>query len=141
MFDNINFEHLKLSRTKHSFNEQANNNLSKEFKNNQYSFSNFYTDEKNYIDFVLDGDSYTIIPKNISDFAKDHLIFLQCFSIIDAYKNFYTDRINFPSYLLVYTYEGTGELFYQNQKYVLSVGQGFFLLFVKYINAWDINYF
>ena len=52
---------------------------------------------------------------------------IQNFIVLDADPDFFTSRKNYTSYMVLYTYSGTGELKYKEQTYKLGPGDGFIL--------------
>ena len=71
----------------------------------------------------------------ISDFATEHLYFMEDFDRFYYQKHSYTERWNFESFMIGYTYSGTGILRYEEKEYNLSKGDGF------YINCNNYHYY
>ena len=90
-------------------------------------YSVYEKNDRKNVSFTLDGDSQTIGLIPINSYVENHLLYLQVFSLMKAGKNFSTKRKNYSSFLLLYTYDGTGILEYENKKYELSIGMGFFI--------------
>lgn len=76
-------------------------------------------------DFHIEGRSRYILPHPLTLEKQKNLIFLQGFGYMDSGPAYYTKRRNYPSYLLLYTYKGEGELVYKNGTYALREGDGF----------------
>lgn len=78
-------------------------------------------------DFHIEGRPRYILPHPLTPKKQENLMFMQGFGYMDSGTSYYTKRKNYHSYLLLYTYEGTGELIYRNQKYILHEGDGFLI--------------
>ncbi|CUX23180.1 AraC-like ligand binding domain protein [Clostridium sp. C105KSO15] len=63
----------------------------------------------------------------VSEDAKQNLIYPQGFLIMDARKDYYTDRSYLDSFELRYTLEGEGFLEYNGRKYTLRPGEGYWI--------------
>lgn len=63
----------------------------------------------------------------ISDFALKNLYHMQDFDIFHYLHGSYTERKNYDSFLVLYTYSGSGILTYRDKKYTLKEGDGFFI--------------
>lgn len=80
----------------------------------------------------------------ISDFVLQHLYFMEDFDIFHYGKGSFTERQNFRSHLIAYTYSGEGRLIYREKEYYLTKGDGFFIDcsdYQKYealSNSWDV---
>ena len=77
--------------------------------------------------FCIDGKSCYLLQHPLSREKQKHLMYLQSFSYMDTGASYYTKRSNYPSFLLLYTYEGMGELIYRGQRYTLRKGDGFII--------------
>lgn len=86
-------------------------------------------------EFYIAGsvDSFEKIP--ITDFALEHLYYMESFDRFYYQKNSFTERERFNSYLIGYTYSGKGLLKYRGKEYRLESGDGF------YINCMDYHYY
>ena len=71
-------------------------------------------------DFVLDGCQKFVPLLPVSDFMRNHCLYLQVFMYLESKEKYYTRRTNYNSYLLLYTYDGCGILEYKNKTYTLS---------------------
>lgn len=90
-----------------------------------------FSDDGNYAfnaTFVLSGKQITtLLPLPSTVPPSGDFIYLQLFVAISGDSSFYTLRKNFPSYMLLYTYEGTGLLEYEGKTYKLQPGDGFLI--------------
>lgn len=78
-------------------------------------------------DFRLNGKTQSFSRPPVSSFAQENLFYMESFCISHCRKGFFTKRTLFPSYLIIYTYEGEGLLEYEGKKYHLSENDGFFI--------------
>ncbi|MBR3403946.1 MAG: helix-turn-helix transcriptional regulator [Firmicutes bacterium] len=77
--------------------------------------------------FVLDGLSRVCQFFPISAMAREHFLYVQSFSYWEAGLSYFTKRKALDSFLLVYTYEGSGELEVDGRKHVLDKGDVFLI--------------
>lgn len=77
--------------------------------------------------FCVSGDVQIFLRPPIIPFAKEKLFYMENFSIFSVDNNFFTNRSNYSSYQIIYTYEGEGVLTYQEKQYFLTKGDGFFM--------------
>ena len=77
--------------------------------------------------FVLDGLSRVCQFFPLSPVTREHLFYLQSFSYWEAGESYFTRRRALDSFLLVYTYGGSGELTYKEKRYVLHKGDIFLI--------------
>ncbi|MGL6200881.1 MAG: helix-turn-helix domain-containing protein [Lachnospiraceae bacterium] len=115
MFDNIRF-------ITSYFNTKAAEDKAEDYEN--------YFDEpdqKLSCSYTLIGRVDTILPPPLTDFALNNYFYIQGFGIFHVDSKYYTKRKNFNSYLIIYTYDGTGFLEYENKTYTLHAGDGFFI--------------
>ena len=114
MFEGISFLNIKTDRpiTSRQVTEEA-------LKSGKYDSENLRNS-----DFSIYGsaESFPAIP--ISDFAKSNLLYMQSFTIFNYKKGSYTRRSNFRSYLVLYTYDGVGEVEYLERTHRLGAGEG-----------------
>ena len=68
----------------------------------------------------------------ISDFAMKNLYYMKDFDVFHYRYDSFTERKNFHSFLILYTYSGKGSLNYKGRKYSLSTGDGFFINCMDY---------
>lgn len=85
--------------------------------------------------FSLSGSVDAFPKPPVSDFAMAHLYFMEDFDRFYYQKHSYTERWNFNSFIIAYTYSGTGILRYAEKEYNLSKGDGF------YINCNNYHYY
>lgn len=69
--------------------------------------------------------SFHIPP--VSQYAKEHLFYLQDFALFELHAGSYTTRSYYPCYTILYTYQGYGQLEYRGKTYHLGEGDGFFI--------------
>lgn len=60
-----------------------------------------------------------------SNTAKQNYLYLQCAGSISAARNYVPPQPIMDSYLLLYTYSGSGELEYMDRRFTISQGEGF----------------
>lgn len=77
--------------------------------------------------FVLDGLSRVCQFFPVSPMARQHFLYIQSFSYWEAEAAYFTRRKALDSFLMVYTYDGCGELEYQGQRYVLREDDAFLI--------------
>lgn len=88
-------------------------------------------------------DCFTTPP--VSDFARQNLFHLQGFHLFHYGYSSFTERANYRSFLILYTYDGKGSLTYRNRSYTLESGDGFFInctdphLYRAESNHWDVG--
>ncbi len=70
-------------------------------------------------------DAFSFPP--ISEEAQASLNYVQAFTVFTYDAPSFTERQNYPSYLLAYTYEGEAALRFQEKDYTLKEGDGFFI--------------
>lgn len=75
-------------------------------------------------EFRIVGSVDGFLRPPISDFAKQNLFHMQAFSIFSYKKGSFTKRHKYPSFLLLYTYEGSARLEYMGKKSVLNPFDG-----------------
>lgn len=78
-------------------------------------------------DFLLDGKQSSLQCLPISDYARNHLLYIQAFSILYSRERYYTIRKNYHSFLLLYTLDGTGILEYGDEILHLEPRTGFLI--------------
>ncbi len=77
--------------------------------------------------FVLDGTSSVTQLVPVSAFAREHFFYVQSFSYWKAGAAHFTRRHNLDSFLLSYTYSGSGRLDYGGRSYTLHEGDAFLI--------------
>lgn len=80
--------------------------------------------EKYKCEWLEDSLYYTFSP---TDFSKNHLAYYEIFGKIQSIYPYYTERQYLHSYMIMYTYDGEGELLYKGQKYKICKNQIFFI--------------
>ena len=75
----------------------------------------------------MDGTSRVCQFFPISPLAREHMAYIQSFSYWEAGPAYYTQRKSLDSFMLSYTYEGSGELTYHEKHYDLSEGMAFLI--------------
>lgn len=86
----------------------------------------YYLPAKN-CKYSVSGKSYVLKPKLLSPLALSSLLYVQNLGVIYADKNYYTERSNCDSYMVLFTYAGEGTLNYGGKTYTLHSGNGFFI--------------
>ncbi len=80
-----------------------------------------------HADFSISGKLQSFSRPPLSEFALQNHYYIESFSIFHCGSNFFTKRTDYPSYLILYTYDGTGFLEYEGKTYHLLKGDGFFI--------------
>lgn len=78
-------------------------------------------------DYFIFGKMDTFSRPPVTDFALENLFYMEAFSIFTCPKGFFTNRKDYQSFLIIYTYEGNGGLEYMGKSYSLGPGDGFFI--------------
>ena len=78
-------------------------------------------------DYFIFGKMDTFSRPPVTDFALENLFYMEAFSIFTCPKGFFTNRKDYQSFLIIYTYEGNGGLEYMGKNYSLGPGDGFFI--------------
>lgn len=68
-----------------------------------------------------------MVPMPLTAAARESLLFLESFSIAESDREYFTERSENDTFLLVYTYSGSGHLSYEGKEYLLQEGDGFFI--------------
>lgn len=127
MFDYIHFIDLdfKMPVTTEYREGKRLNTSESLYQNTDYEvhFSKNITD----VSFTLEGDIKTLLPLPINTFTEQNLLYLQAFALNNASNNFYNERKNYNSYLLLYTYDGRGILEYDGKTHELTENYGVFI--------------
>lgn len=115
MFENINFysQQIKSPVTSDTIKRKL--------------FGQDYPNSIKNTDFSIAGtlQMFTIPPA--TEFAMKNLYHMEGFSLFSCESNFFTQRKDFHSFLILYTYKGQGQLEYGGRTYSLSEGDGFFI--------------
>ena len=75
-------------------------------------------------EFIIEGAVDAFLRPPITDFAKESLFYMQAFNIFHYKRGSFTQRKNYPSYLLLYTYGGTAQMEYGGRKSMLNQYDG-----------------
>ena len=62
--------------------------------------------DASFSDFALDGTQHFIHLRPISDYAREHFLYMQSFVYLESKSAYFTRRQNYSSFLIQYTYEG-----------------------------------
>lgn len=117
MFQNIQFQ---TTRTQHRLS-------SRKVSETAIKSGNYNADAIANANFSIWGSVDSFIKPPITDFAMTHLFYLEDFNLFHYGYGSFTERRNFQSFLIGYTYSGQGSLSYRNQEYALKEGIGFFI--------------
>lgn len=82
--------------------------------------------------FIISGSLDSFVMPPITDFALRNLFHIENFNIFHYGFDSFTERQNFHSFLIMYTYSGQGSLTYQGKTYTLNVGDGAFINCMDY---------
>lgn len=124
---NINYNELSLvrydgvvtSKNRESYYQRVSNQYTTEQIDHIRKFQS--------CDFVVSGTSY-ILPCPITNLkVVEKLFWPQGFVIIEGDEKYYTNRIFLDSFLICYTLEGKGEIYYHGKTYIVKKGEGFFI--------------
>lgn len=140
MFDNITFTKTRTTMplTSRMVSEQTYKKPDYSGEENRENLSNS--------EFVLSGGVDAFRRPPITEFAPEHLFYLQAFNIFHYEKGSFTRRQNVHSYLILYTYDGEGKLEYEGKTYSLKQGDGVLIDCMRphYYEAaqnWDVAVF
>lgn len=126
MFEHIHFQYIKFDMPYNGKNTERQ--LEKYgLLEESLQMEDFYKEHIDEVDFSLEGEARNLFPPPLSSTAKENLLYLQVFGLMDAGVHFFTKRKNYPSYLLLYTYDGVGKLEYDETEYPLEKDCGFLI--------------
>ena len=74
--------------------------------------------------YMLDGKSRFLFGYPVTEEHKKALIYMQSFDFMESGEKYFTQRSNYASYMVLYTYKGKGELEYNGKRYELFPGDG-----------------
>lgn len=80
--------------------------------------------------YLIQGEIDYLVEQPMTEKNKEQYLYLQGFALMRMGADFYTSRKSNRSnlsYLMVYTYEGTGELHYMGKTIPLNPGDGFLI--------------
>lgn len=95
--------------------------------------------------FRISGSVDTFVHPVITDYAKKHLFYMEAFNRFYYEKGSFTERRNFRSFMIAYTYDGEGFFRYAGREYALRRGDGFFINCAEYhyylakSDIWDVG--
>lgn len=98
--------------------------ISRNITKETYSSGKYDPENLANSEFYLLGSAENFCKLPITDFAQNNLLYLQAFTIFSYRKGSYTRRQNFNSFLVLYTYEGVGEVEYCGKSFELKSGDG-----------------
>lgn len=78
-------------------------------------------------DYCISGRVRYLFPKPILPEVRQAYLYIQSFSWFVSERGYFTKREGSSTYLLLYTYTGTGKLQYEGKEYLLKEGDGFFI--------------
>ena len=78
-------------------------------------------------EYAFSGELYRAPFLGISQNARENLIYLVSFLLLDMDKYYFTNRRNLQCYELRYTLEGSGLLEYNGKTYILEKGDGYWI--------------
>ncbi len=124
MFDNIHFHKLN----------QAELITDEYIPEYWYSFEDYHKSDDISMytgaidaDYSISGSVFFLPLRPVSPFAMEHYFYLMSFGLIQSDEKYYTRRENYDSYLILFTYSGTGYLEYEGREYYLKEGDGVFI--------------
>lgn len=114
MFEGISFLHAETDKpiTSRQVSDET-------LKSGKYDPENLANSE-----FFIIGSTDAFRPVPVTNFAKENLFYMQAFTIFHYLKGSFTRRQNFNSFLILYTYEGIGEIEYCGRKFIVKPGDG-----------------
>lgn len=117
MFDGISFLHTETDKplTSHQVSDET-------LKSGKYDPENLKNSE-----FYILGSTESFRPVPIAAFARENLFYMQAFTIFHYRRGSFTRRKNFHSFLILYTYQGTGKAEYCGKSFELKAGDGIFI--------------
>lgn len=95
--------------------------------------------------YRISGKVDTFVRPVITDYAREKLFYMEAFNRFYYEKGSFTERQDFQSYLIAYTYSGEGSLKYGGREYTLREGDGFFINCRNYhyysaiSEVWDVG--
>lgn len=117
MFERIHFHSFKTERPL----------TSRKLKITELSEKQYNIEAVETSTFYIWGSVDAFEKPPITDYAKEKLYHLEDFDIFHYGEGSFTERENFNSYLILYTYGGEGILTYRNHTYSLKEGDGAFI--------------
>lgn len=133
------FEHIYFSTWKSNISYSTDDVLADK---NYSAFADKYPDLSiSSSNYLIQGTYHFLMPRpihqeqqplSITQLSGDAFIRMQSFSYGKLGADYYTERKNYPSYLLLFTYQGEGLLRYGGKEYSLKRGDLFFIDCKKY---------
>ena len=134
MFKQIHFQTITLD-----FARTPRSRFGEEFASQKLSQENLINS-----DFYITGSVDLFKSPPITNYALSHLYHLQTFNIFHYGKSSFTERQNFQSFLILYTYGGHGSLNYRGKTWSLAEGDGALIdcreyhLYKTTVEFWDV---
>lgn len=123
----------------------AANRLSEKNVTEEYLSANIKNKENLlHSKFIINGTAEHFLSPPITEFAAQNLFHMEGFTLFHYGFGSFTERKNYQSFLILYTYSGQGQLTYQGKKSILSEGDGAFIncseyhLYKTIGNQWDV---
>ena len=94
--------------------------------------------------FSISGKVDAFVKPPIAEFAIANLFHMEAFDRFYYDKGSFTERLNYNSFLIGYTYSGQGLLKYNDKEYSLSEGDGFYIdcntyhYYAAISDVWDV---
>lgn len=126
MFKGIHFfEYNDIFLTNHNLSREVEQekNISDDTRNTLFQAAR--EQMKNH--FTIDGRMQLLFPFPVKDENRDFYFYPQIFCFCHSGPAYFTNRSNYASYEILYTYNGSGILEYEGRTYHLSKGDGFFI--------------
>lgn len=121
MFEKIRFHHIQLDTPITHVSRDDFAPFVGECQLSQVSLSAF---ESTY---SLAGSAQMLILHPTPARIQDSLLHIQSFAWMNMDSHYYTNRQDYASYLILYTYSGSGKLSYQGKNYTLKKNDLFFI--------------
>ena len=83
--------------------------------------------KNDHMDYYLDGETCYLMQHPLPPERQKNLMYLQAFDYMQSGPAYYTSRKQFHSFLILYTYDGSGSLSYENSLFELQKGDGFII--------------
>jgi AraC-like DNA-binding protein len=118
MFEELHLVHEKFNDSMNALQKSA----SHKSVFDKSSFNKQDVNAASVIDVVLDADYYYLPGREVQPEITKIFPFIQSFGVLECYQNYFTRRHGMDSYLLLFSYEGQGELQYEGEIYTLKPG-------------------
>lgn len=118
---------------------------SKKMNDKTVNYGKYNKDAIIHANFSISGSVDYFKKPPISEYALSKLYYMQDFSVFHYKEGSFTERSNYNSYLIAYTYSGNGMLVYKDHTYTLTEGNGFFINCNDYhfyqakTTGWDVG--